>query len=458
MPEEPIDSEQSKVTPAPPESRRTIGIQSLGRSLGSVLDVGRELLARKRVVRSVQVPEGSGAALVGACQDLLEHRGEPSGLALASEVVQAYRSLPETERFFFFASLAQEFSVDRERVLAAFEQYRQEDRVEHLWAVSRAVEAPRQKLFRRINMAPDGTRTLVELRGHLLPLLKAHPELKAIDVDLRQLFISWFNKGFLELRRIDWSSPASVLERIISYEAVHEINGWDDMQSRLGEDRRCFAFFHPALHDDPLVFVEIALTDSVPDSLPPLLVQERDRTIDKSTNTVVFYSISNCHAGLAGISFGNFLIKSVVEELQRELPRLKTFVTLSPVPGFRKWLMAARLQDYVPEALVDRVREPVGQVVDAQVYDALLKLCAHYLVEEKSAAMPLDPVARFHLGNGAQLYRINGAADLSAKGREQSAGIMVNYMYDLPNIEANHERFFDQGKIANARSVSRLLD
>jgi malonyl-CoA decarboxylase len=198
MPEEPIDSEQSKVTPAPPESRRTIGIQSLGRSLGSVLDVGRELLARKRVVRSVQVPEGSGAALVGACQDLLEHRGEPSGLALASEVVQAYRSLPETERFFFFASLAQEFSVDRERVLAAFEQYRQEDRVEHLWAVSRAVEAPRQKLFRRINMAPDGTRTLVELRGHLLPLLKAHPELKAIDVDLRQLFISWFNKGWVK--------------------------------------------------------------------------------------------------------------------------------------------------------------------------------------------------------------------------------------------------------------------
>lgn len=431
-------------------------ITTLGRTLGSVLDVGRELLARRRSAQPA-APK-SAAGLVALCKDLLDHRGEASGLALASEVAVGYKQLPDSQRVNFFSSLASEFEVDTAAILKAAESFREDARLENLLALNRAVEAPRQKLFRRINMAPEGTRTLVAMRGHLLEELRFNPDHRGVESDLKHLFISWFNKGFLELRRIDWSSPACVLEKIIHYEAVHEINGWEDLHSRLEDDRRCFAFFHPALDNDPLVFVEIALTDHVPGALAPLLVRERERPQGERVNTVVFYSISNCHPGLAGISFGNFLIKNVVEELKKEITTLKTFVTLSPVPGFRKWLLATDLDGLIADELVDRVREPVGCVVDTQVYDALLKLCAHYLLRVKSGQLPRDAVARFHLGNGAQLYGLYGAADLSMKGREQSAGIMVNYLYDLPKIEENHEAYFDQGKIAVSRTVSRLLD
>ncbi len=429
---------------------------TLARTLASVMDAGRDILARSR--RGVPAVANSAAALMALCRELIDHRGEASGLALAGEIIAGYRALPVAARVEFFTGLVAEFDVDADAITAAAEHYRVEPDLENLWDLTRAVEAPRQKLFRRINMAPEGTRTLVALRGHLLPLLRANPQLRAIDSDLRHLFVSWFNKGFLELRRIDWSSPAMVLEKIIDYEAVHEINGWDDLRSRLREDRRCFAFFHPALANDPLVFVEIALTDAVPDDLAPLLLRQRQPAVPGKTNTVVFYSISNCHPGLAGISFGNFLIKNVVEELRKESPALKTFVTLSPVPGFRRWLLDADLSGLVAPDLIPRVKQPLGRVVEQPVYDALLKLCAHYLLRVKSGDAPSDPVARFHLGNGARLHRMHGGADLSVKGREQSAGIMVNYLYDLAKIEENHEAFFDQGKIAVSRTISRLLD
>lgn len=429
---------------------------AIGRTLSSVMEAGREILARQRL--AIPARAGPAESLTALCRELLEHRGEASGLALASQITNAYRHLPKEERMVFFTSLATEFDVNDQRILAAAERYRESPDPDTLSDIAHAVEAPRMKLFRRINTAPDGTRALVAMRGHLLRVLRDNPQLRGVDTDLRHLFISWFNKGFLELRRIDWSSPALVLERIIHYEAVHEINGWEDLRSRLGEDRRCFAFFHPALHDDPLVFVEIALVDTVPDAMAPLLEQDRDTSVDKSVNTVVFYSISNCHPGLAGISFGNFLIKNVVQELTNEIPGLKTFVTLSPVPGFRKWLVSADLQGLVAEELIDKVKQPVGRVVESDVYDALIRLCAHYLLREKSGDLPLDPVARFHLGNGARLHRIHGAADLSANGREQSGGIMVNYLYDLPKIEEYHEAYFDEGKISVSRAVNRLLD
>ena len=431
-------------------------MSTLGRTLSSVLDAGRELLARRGI--SQTAPTGSAANLIALCEELIKHRGEASGLALASEIVMGYQRLPEAQRAEFFTSLARDFDVNPDTVIAAAEQYRKEGSQDNLWALNRAVEAPRQKLFRRINMAPEATRMLVTMRGHLLQVVRSQPELRGVESDLKHLFISWFNKGFLELRRIDWSSPASVLEKIIDYEAVHEINGWDDLRRRLGEDRRCFAFFHPALENDPLVFVEIALTSAVPDALAPLLVLQHETPLHDKVSTVVFYSISNCHPGLAGISFGNFLIKNVVEELKKEISTLKTFVTLSPVPGFRHWLLEADLDGLVPQELHARVRQPVGRVVDAQVYDTLLKLCAHYLLRVKSGQLPRDPVARFHLGNGAQLSGLHGAADLSRKGLEQSAGIMVNYLYDLPKIEENHEAYFDQGKIAVSKTVTRLLD
>ena len=444
--------------PSPADLTKPVAgaMTTLGRTLGSVMEAGRDILARRRSGLPAAAAN-SAAGMMALCRELLDHRGEASGLALAGEIIAGYQRLPPAGRLAFFSGLVSEFDVDANEVSAAAERYRARPDLEQLWSLTRAVEAPRQKLFRRINMAPDGTRTLVALRGHLLPLLRDHPGLRAIDSDLRHLFVSWFNKGFLELRRIDWSSPAMVLEKIIDYEAVHQINGWDDLRSRLREDRRCFAFFHPALANDPLVFVEIALTDAIPGDLAPLLVQQRKPATGR-VNTVVFYSISNCHPGLAGISFGNFLIKNVVEELRKEMPALKTFVTLSPVPGFRRWLATADLAGLVPEALVARVKEPLGRVVEQPVYDAQLKLCAHYLLREKSCDAPLDPVARFHLGNGARLHRMHGGADLSAKGREQSAGIMVNYLYDLARIEENHEAFFDEGRIAVSRTISRLLE
>jgi malonyl-CoA decarboxylase len=441
-----------------PESRHDPGSYSqnpLSRAFGSVMDAGRVILARRRQAASGEALSGSLAAL---CRELLDHRGEASGLALAGEITGAYAQLSEAGRLAFFESLAREFDVDRDQVLAAAEAYRENPGIDRLWEISRAVEAPRQKLFRRLNTAPDGTRTLVAMRGHLLRVLKGHAELRGVDADLRQLFISWFNKGFLELRRMDWSSPALELEKLIDYAAVHQIKGWDDLRSRLREDRRCFAFFHPAMAHDPVVFVEVALADSIPDSIEPLLQPRRLPVPGEKVNTVVFYAISNCHPGLAGVSFGNFLIKSVVEELKRELPGLKTFVTLSPVPGFRRWLATADLTGLVEERLESKVRAPVGRVVESELEDALVRLCAHYLLKVKSGRYARDPVARFHLGNGARLHALHWAADLSPKGREQSAGIMVNYLYDLARIEVNHEAYFDSGRISASRAVTRLLD
>lgn len=428
---------------------------ALGRALNSVMEVGRDLLAKRGLVS----PPGASTheALLAMCRELLDHRGEASGLALAGDILDTYQGLEENGRLQFFFSLAREFEVDPEQVKSAAAAYNAKPTPQNLSAISKAVEAPRLKLFRRINMTPGGTRLLVAMRGQLLALLRDHPELASVDADMKHLFISWFNKGFLEMRRIDWSAPALELEKIIAYEAVHEINGWPDLQSRLREDRRCFAFFHPAMVHDPLVFVEVALTDSIPGAIAPLLQQDREPIPLREASTVVFYSISNCHKGLKGISFGNFLIKNVVEELHKEMPWLKTFVTLSPVPGFRKWLLKADLEGLVEEDMLDKVRAPMGNVVEADTSEALTRLCAHYLVNEKSGELAKDPVARFHLGNGAHLHRLHWAADLTPKGRDQSAGIMVNYLYDLDKIEVNHEAYFDQGEISVSKAVTKLL-
>jgi malonyl-CoA decarboxylase len=306
-------------------------------------------------------------------------------------------------------------------------------------------------------MVAEGTSTLVVMRSHLLQAEKTNSQLRAVDSDLRHLFISWFNKGFLEMQRISWDTPASVLEKIIQYEAVHAINGWDDLRNRLREDRSCFAFFHPAMPEDPLVFVEVAFTDELPTAIAPLLEQNRQPISPGEADTVVFYSISNCHPGLAGVSFGNFLIKQVVEEVRQQHPNIKAFVTLSPVPGFRKWLERANPGDLIEPGLLEKVKQPVNTVVPAEVRDALMRLCAHYLLREKSGNLARDPVARFHLGNGARLHRLHWAADLAPKGKQQSAGIMVNYLYDLNKIEINHEAYFDQGEIAVSKTISKLL-
>ena len=429
-------------------------MKAFSQTLSSVVEAGREILARRRLAAA---SDTGSTALTDLCRQLLDHRGEASGMALAGEIITAYKAMEATERPAFFESLLREFDVDNEAIFSATAQYREDSSFENLAAISRAVEAPRQKLFRRINMVGGGTSTLVSMRSHLLQAQQENKQLRAVDSDLRHLFISWFNKGFLEMQRINWDTPASVLEKIIQYEAVHAINGWDDLRNRLREDRACFAFFHPAMPDDPLVFVEVAFTDELPAAIAPLLEQDRQPISPCDADTVVFYSISNCHPGLAGVSFGNFLIKQVVEEVRQQHPNIKTFVTLSPVPGFRRWLERANLSELIEPALLEKIKEPVNTVVPAEIRDALMRLCAHYLLQEKSGNLARDPVARFHLGNGARLHRLHWAADLTPKGKQQSAGIMVNYLYDLGKIELNHEAYFDQGEIAVSKTISKLL-
>ena len=426
----------------------------LGGLLGSVISAGKGILARRRQA-AVEAPSSD---LLSKCRQLLHHRGEASGLALASEVIEDYQGLDDANRMRFFKALASDFDTNHTAVIAAARRFEDDQNAHHLAELAKSVEAPRVKLFRRMNMAPDATRILVKMRGALLEkALPENPQLQKVEADLKHQFVSWFNRGFLELRVIDWNSPAAVLERIIAYESVHAIQGWDDLRSRLGDQRMCFAFFHPAMPDDPLVFVEVALTPGIPTAIAPLINKTAEPE-QKDLDTVVFYSISNCHPGLAGVSFGNFLIKQVVEEIGKRYPKAKRYVTLSPIPGFCQWLAK---QDNPAELDVQELRS-LAKVEGADTTDSrwesTIALCAQYLVTKSANGLAMDPVARFHLGNGASLHAIHWAADLSDKGVKQSIGLMVNYLYDLGSIEENHDAYFDQGKVATSRVVARLLN
>jgi len=437
----------------PIEAQRQSG-SGLAGLLGSVISAGKGILARRRQA-AAEAPSGD---LLAKCRQLLHHRGEASGLALACEVIADFQALDAANQTLFFEALAHAFDADHEGIVSATDAYRANPSSEQLATLAKAIEAPRVKLFRRMNMAPDATSVLVKMRGALLQLLPNHPELKRVDTDLKHQFVSWFNRGFLELRVIDWNSPAAVLERIIQYESVHAIQGWDDLRSRLRENRMCFAFFHPAMPDDPLVFVEVALTSGVPTAIAPLIDKTAEPANLKDLDTVVFYSISNCHPGLAGVSFGNFLIKQVVEEVGKRHPKAKRYVTLSPVPGFCKWLAAENSASALDIHELRSLAKVHGTDTTDPRWEAALGLCARYLVRERSQDLALDPVARFHLGNGASLHAIHWAADLSDKGLQQSAGMMVNYLYDLDSIEENHDAYFDQGEVAVSRTVARLLN
>jgi malonyl-CoA decarboxylase len=298
----------------------------------------------------------------------------------------------------------------------------------------------------------------------LLALVNQNPSLAVVDRDFLHLFGSWFNRGFLVLRPINWSSPATVLEKIIRYEAVHEIGDWDELRRRIDPaDRRCYAFFHPQLVDEPLIFVEVALTLAAPTAIAPLLAVRRAQLSPDKARVAAFYSISNCQHGLAGVNFGNFMIKQVVEEIRRELPAIETFVTLSPVPGFRAWLEAADDPAIAPlksAALELATKEnwPSAPGLAARLRGVLEPLAAHYLIKARRPdGRVMDPVARFHLGNGASLERINWEGDLSPKGLAESYGIMVNYLYDLDEIERNHEAFVNRGQIAASSAVKKLV-
>src|SRR5207302_193803 len=359
------------------------------------------------------------------------------------------------------------FGPDQKRIAAAVERWGAEKTDDAAAELHAASEPRRQELLRRLNLAPGGTKALVAMREQLMDALGRRPDLEPLDADFVHLFSSWFNRGFLVLRRIDWSTPAIVLEKIIRYEAVHEIRDWQDLRRRIDPpDRRCYAFFHPALVDEPLIFVEVALTPNIAGAIAPILAGERVPLAPERATTAVFYSISNCQRGLAGVSFGHFLIKQVVEEIRRVVPRLSTFVTLSPVPGFAHWLARERAaetsiyltaEDRARLAALDLPTWWQNAEIDETVREPLLRAAAAYFLAARTPrGLPVDSVARFHLGNGARLEQIDWLADTSPKGLAQSHGLMVNYRYDLDEIEQNHEAYAASRAIAASNAVRRL--
>jgi len=412
--------------------------------------------------------------LVASCRSVLTSRGEGAGVSLAKATLDLYRELDRREQQRFFAALLAEFSPDPKQVLVAAQAYAAEASAANLAQLSAVAEPPRQELLRRLNRAPGGTAAILRMRERILELKRDHRELEAVDADFRHLLASWFNPGFLQIVRVDWRTPAYLLEQIIVHEAVHEIQGWNDLRRRLDADGRCYAFFHPALPDEPLIFVEVALMDRIAEAVPPLLDAQSASKDPSRANTAVFYSISNCQPGLRGVPLGNFLIKRVVDVLSQELPRLKVFCTLSPIPGFAAWLgpllaaPEAGRSEPLAQALKAVARSldgnPASIAADAAGADArlaplkepLTQLCATYLLQRGDGSEPAqDPVARFHLNNGARLERINWLADPSRKGLRESLGMMVNYLYVPSAIQANHQKFV-RGEIVASRRVRSL--
>ncbi len=407
--------------------------------LADLLSTLFERRYRANAPSSAITDQRTTATLAG---DLVGARGEVSGMDAARAILKRFAGMDDEAKRGFFHHISEQMDIDPETVRRTLDAYEIGPNRDTYRAFAAAVEPPRQELVRRLNRVPGATGALVGMRADLLRLGRNDASLEALDQDFRHLFASWFNRGFLVLRPISWESPAHILGKIIDYEAVHAIDDWDDLRRRLEPpDRRCFAFFHPAMPDEPLIFVEVALTQGVPGSVQKLLAEDRVPLDAEDANTAVFYSISNCQSGLAGISFGNSLIKQVVADLAAELPGLDTFVTLSPIPGLAAWMKDEN--------------HPAG------VYDVerMRALAARYLLDAKRGdGRPRDPVARFHLGNGALVHDVHAAADTSAKGIAQSAGAMVNYLYDLDQVSRNHEQYATERKVMAAAGVLKLAD
>jgi len=374
-----------------------------------------------------------------ALESVMTSSGEVSSLVYAEHLLTLIEQLNNNDLVSFLKKLSEDYDIDPLALLKVSKEYSANKTQANLEKISKASEPQWVELFRRLNTTPNGTVRLVRLRENIRSLVKDNPDIAFFNSSLLSLFKSWFNPSFLVLKKIDWSTPANILEKIIEYEAVHEINSWDDLRARLApEDRRCFAFFHPLIPDEPLIFVEVALCNKMPESINEIIKIDREITEYKDINTAVFYSISNCQDGLAGISFGNFLIKKVAHKLKQELDDLSKFVTLSPVPGFVKWLEKKSLQDNLDD-------------------DNLMTQAILYLTEsEREDNSPNDPVAKFHLGNGAILEKINLNADPSTKGVAQSKGVMVNYLYNLELLERNHELFFKTKNVQVSDGIKSL--
>jgi malonyl-CoA decarboxylase len=458
------------------------------RTLTNLRSAWRDIaLSARGVLARTPRPELSGDDIARLREQMLNcldaRGGEVTARARAADLGRTYLLLDADGRERFLRLLAGEFDVDRAEIdrccgeLARTEQPLQRAAAER--ALRDALEPPRINLLRQFNALPEGVKFLVDRRAELLDLGRRDPLLRGLEDDLRRLLANWFDIGFLELKRIGWESPAALLEKLMAYEAVHEIRSWADLKNRLEIDRRCFAFFHPRMPDEPLIFVEVALVAGMAGSISALLDEAAPVGDPQAADTAIFYSISNCQQGLNGISFGDFLIKRVVDALAADVPRVKVFATLSPVPGFRAWLdrhsetapggllLAAErnaieaLGDAIAErdlpALLDRPDWHSDPQLAAALREPLLRLCARYLARERApSGRALDPVAHFHLSNGARVERLNWLGDVSPKGLEQSAGIMVNYLYRLADIEANHEAYRGEGRVAASGAIRHL--
>ncbi|MCC6718683.1 MAG: malonyl-CoA decarboxylase [Acetobacteraceae bacterium] len=447
------------------------------RTIRRITEAWRDMAAGVAPAADDSIP-----AQMRAC--LASRGGEVSARNRAAKLGEAYLAADAPGRLAFLRELAS-FDADPQEIAKAAARLAEAAdpaaTATATAALRRALEPPRLRLLTQFTTIPDGVKFLVELRAELLALRGTDPALAGLEADLRTLLAAWFDIGFLDLRRIDWNAPASLLEKLVGYEAVHEIQGWRDLKNRLDADRRCYAFFHPRMPNEPLIFVEVALVQGLAGSVQALLDETAPMLDAREADTAIFYSISNCQRGLAGISFGNFLIKRVVEELSAEFRNLRSFATLSPIPGFRRWLDAA-----IAKAAPTLLREGEAAVLRAAAPEApdgatalaallgrhdwfrdrataallapiLSRLCAHYLLNEGRGKRAADPVAHFHLSNGARIERICPGADISDKGVKESAAMMVNYLYDPARIESYHEDYAGEGKRNAAQAISRLL-
>ncbi len=427
--------------------------------ISSIADVGQKLF-KKSVVKKNDLE-----SIISLCDDLISNKGAAFGITVARDITDLYQTLSPEKKLLFFKKINEKFRPNHTKVTEAIDLYKTEQNDKNLFKLFITSEGQRRELFRRMNMSPNGISTIVSLREDLLKILNENKELKPLDNDLRELFKSWFNPGFLKLAKITWDTKAAVLEKIIQYERVHKIKDMNELKRRLGEDRRFFSYFHPALDDEPIIFVQVALTNGLGKSIQEIMKPSAEGA--KKYDTATFYSISNCQEGLSRVTLGNFLIKRVVYEIQEELPNIKNFGTLSPIPGFRDWFttldekIIQNILEKIPYSNVSFLKSTDLKVGDGRIVSnkhAIIKLVAHYLMNEKNKkGLPINDVCRFHLGNGAIIDDININANVSEVGLNRSFGVMVNYLYELKNIEKNHEDYINNKKIIISDQLKKKL-
>ena len=427
--------------------------------ISSIADAGQKLFKKNKIKKN------DLDSIISLCDDLISNKGAAFGITVARNITDLYQTLTPENKLLFFKKINEKFKPNHTKVVEAIETYKKTQNDKNLYNLFLVSEGKRRELFRRMNMSPNGISTIVSLREDLLKILNENKELQSLDEDLRELFKSWFIPGFLKLEKITWDTKAAVLEKIMKYERVHEIKNMDELKRRLWEDRRFFSYFHPALEDEPIIFVQVALTNGLGRSIQELTKPRSDG--EKKYDSATFYSISNCQEGLSRVTLGNFLIKRVVYEIQEELPNIKNFGTLSPIPGFRKWFSSLDENKikvilgkfpYESISFLKSADLKIGDTRIASNKDSITKLVAHYLTNEKNQKQrPINDVCRFHLGNGAIIDDIIINANVSEVGFNRSFGVMVNYLYELKNIEKNHEDYINNKRIIVSDRLKKYI-